>query len=258
MTVSGTEFGRAAADYGAHRAGFPDSIFERFVEFEIGQAGQTVVDLGTGTGTLARGFARRDCTVIGIDPDSRMTDQAAQLDRASGIQVEYVTATAESTSLSSSIADVVVAGQCWHWFDRPRAVREVIRVLKQHGKIVIAHFDWLPLSGNVVEATEQLIERFNPQWHLGGGSGEYPHWIPDLIEAGVENIQTFSYDLDVPYTPAAWRGRIRASAGVVAMDSEAAAAFDTELAEVLANQFLSSTLQVPHRIFAIVGEANHA
>lgn len=254
MTVSGTNFGHAASDYGAYRVGFPDSIFDRLADFNIGQAGQTVIDLGTGTGTLARGFALRGCTVFGVDPDARMTGQAQELDQASAVNVTYVTATAESTGLSSSMADVVTAGQCWHWFDRPRAVEEVIRLLKPDGKVVIAHFDWLPLSENVVEATEQLIERFNPRWDMGGGSGVYPHWIPDLTAAGIRNIQTFSYDMDTPYSPAAWRGRIRASAGVVAMKPDVATAFEAELTNTLVERFPSSTLYVPHRVFAIVGE----
>lgn len=32
MTVAGTNFGKAAADYGRYRAGFPDSLFVRLAE----------------------------------------------------------------------------------------------------------------------------------------------------------------------------------------------------------------------------------
>ncbi len=66
------DFGLTASDYAKHRAGFPDSLFERLRAFGIGIAGQDVVDLGTGTGALARGFARRGCRVTGIDPSESM------------------------------------------------------------------------------------------------------------------------------------------------------------------------------------------
>ena len=56
MTVSGTNFGKAAEDYGTFRAGFPESIFDRLAEFNVGLPDHTVIDLGTGTGTLARKF----------------------------------------------------------------------------------------------------------------------------------------------------------------------------------------------------------
>jgi len=252
MTVSGTNFGRVAQDYGTFRAGFPESIFGRLAAFEVGLPDQSVIDLGTGTGTLARGFALRGCEVTGVDPDSRMIDQARKLDQEKNVSVRYVEAKAEATGLDGGAADVVTAGQCWHWFDQRQVIAEVIRLLRPGGKLVIANFDWLPLAGNVVEATEELIMRYNSDWNFGGGLGMYPHYLPGLNEAKLREIQTFSYDLDVPYTPAAWRGRIRASAGVAALNADAAHEFDQDLANLLSAGFSSSVLAIPHRVFAIV------
>jgi len=254
MTVSGTNFGKAAGDYGAFRAGFPDSVFDRLATFDVGLPGQSIIDLGTGTGTLARGFAQRGCDVIGVDPDPRMLSQAKELDRQNKVSISYVEAKAESTGLDGGAADVVSAGQCWHWFDRPRAIVEVNRILKPGGRLVIAHFDWLPLTGNMVAATEELIMQYNPDWHLGGGLGMYPQWLPDLSAARLQNIQTFSYDLDVPYTPEAWRGRIRASAGVAALDADSAQKFDADLRALLADRYPANILAVPHRVFAIISQ----
>ena len=253
--VSGTNFGKAADDYATFRAGFPASLFDRLAEFDVGLAGQHVTDLGTGTGTLARGFAARACDVVGVDPDARMLHQAEELDAKSKVNVRYLQATAEDTGLEDSSTDVVTAGQCWHWFDRPRATAEVLRILKPGGKLVIAHFDWLPLAKNVVEATERLIEQHNPQWNLGGGCGFHAQWLPELTEAGLQNLETFSYDLDVPYSPEAWCGRIRASAGVAALTPQGIRTFDQNLATMLSDRFRSETLNVPHRVFAIVALA---
>lgn len=252
LTVSGTNFGKAASEYGSHRAGFPDSFFERLALFAVGQPDQTIVDLGTGTGTLARGFARRGCSAIGVDIDARMLAQARELARQESLEVSFVEARAEATGLPDASTDVVVAGQCWHWFDRPRTIEEVRRLLKPGGKLVIAHFDWLPLPENVVEATEKLIEQHNPKWNMGGGLGLHPRWFPDLSAGGMHNIESFSYDVDVPYTPEAWRKRIQASAGVAALDAEAARSFDDDLRELLAARFPTEMLAVPHRVFAIV------
>jgi SAM-dependent methyltransferase len=252
LRVSGTNFGKAAADYGSFRAGFPDSFFDRLFELDIGLPGQRIVDFGTGTGTLARGFASRGCKVAGIDPDPRMLSEARKLDAQKNVSVRYVQATAENTGLDDLTADVVTAGQCWHWFDRSLATKEALRILTHDGKLVIAHFDWLPLAGNVVEATERLIEKHNPQWNLGGGRGIHPEWLPGLSEAGLRNIETFSYDIDSPYTPTAWRGRIRASAGVTALPPEEVRNFDNALAKMLSDQYPYEILNVPHRVFAIV------
>lgn len=253
MPVSGTNFGKAAQAYGAHRAGFPPSIYQRLAAFDAGASGHAVVDLGTGTGTLARGFAERGCHVVGIDPDERMLEQARALAAEAGLQVEFAQAKAEATGLAPGEFDLVIAGQCWHWFDREAAAEEALRLLKPTGKLVICHFDWLPLPGNMVEATEKLIEAANPNWDMGGQTGLYPQWLPGL-SGGFANIETFSYDVDVAYRHAAWCARIQASAGIAALSKEDADAFDETLRQTLQTKFPADPLAVPHRVSAIVAE----
>jgi SAM-dependent methyltransferase len=247
------DFGRTASDYGRHRAGFPDSMFDRLTRYGVGLRGQRVLDVGTGTGTIARGFALRDCAVTGIDPSEELIGEARRLDAEAGVDVDYRIARAEATGLGDVSVDVYAAGQCWHWFDRPGAAAEAGRVLVPGGAIVICHFDWLPLAGNVVDATEQLILAHNPSWRAAGGTGMHPRWAADVAGAGFTGIETFSYDIDVPYSHEGWRGRTRASAGVGAtLDSAAIGRFDAELAGLLAQRFPDETLQVPHRVWALV------
>lgn len=248
------DFGKTAQDYGKHRAGFPLEFFARVAPYGIGVPGQRVLDLGTGTGTLARHFALHGCRVTGLDPAEPMLAQARALDETIGAAVTYLAARAEQTGLPDAAFDVVCAGQCWHWFDRPSAAREAHRLLRPGGVLLIAHFDWLPLPGSVVEATERLILAHNPRWRLSGGNGIYPAWFADLSGAGLRGIESFSFDLDVPYSHEAWRGRVRASAGIAAsLPPNAVDAFDREHAACLARDFPRDPLAVPHRVFAVLG-----
>mgnify|MGYP001204066085 CR=1 FL=1 len=105
-------FGLTASDYGKHRAGFPPSLFERLAPYGIGEPGQQVVDLGTGTGTLARGFASRGCDVIGIDPAAAMLAEARRLADAVALTIDFRLGKAEATGQPAQSADVVSAGQC--------------------------------------------------------------------------------------------------------------------------------------------------
>ena len=119
---------------------------------------------------------------------------------------------------------------------------------------MVAFFAWLPWPGTVVEATEHLILKHNPSWQFGGGNGFHLESLPHLYAAGFSGFETFSYDMDVAYSAEAWRGRIRASAGVGASLAPAGVkAFDAELARLLEESFPGDVLQIPHRVFAIIG-----
>ncbi|MEO6061296.1 MAG: class I SAM-dependent methyltransferase [Thermoflexales bacterium] len=247
-------FGAAAGDYASHRAGFPDSLFERLAALGIGANGERVADVGAGTGTLGRGFARRGCRVTAIDPDARMLEQGRLLNAGAGVVIDDKVGSAEALPFDDGALDIVAAGQSWHWFDAPAAAREFARVTRPGGYVLIAHFDWLPLPGTAVDATEALIAAHNPAWRMGGGNGIHVASLPHLTAAGFGPFEMFAYDLVVPYTPGAWRGRIRASVGVGAsLSAEDVRAFDAALERLLAERFPNPILAIPHRVFALVG-----
>jgi SAM-dependent methyltransferase len=249
-----TDWNHAAADYAKHRAGFPDWFFDRTTSQGLFRTGDRVLDFATGTGTLARGFAQRGGRVTGIDIAPQMMEQAKALGAAQGVSVEYVVAKAEATCLPDAAFDLVSAGTCWVWFDGVAAAKEARRVLKPGGHLMICMLAWLPLGENVVAATERLIETHNPGWKLGGSEADAAPYMRDLALAGFEARESFSVDYDVTYSHEAWRGRIRASAGVSAnLGPDAVVAFDTEHAAMLARDFPADPLHVPHRIVAAWG-----
>lgn len=260
------DFGKTAADYGRHRAGFPDPFFERLLAAGFVKPGERGLDLGTGTGTIARGLALRGCRIVGVDIADRLLEQARELDRIAGANVEYQVAPAEDTGQASASVDFVIAGQCWHWFQSVAVATEADRLLKSGGRLLIAYFDWLPLVDragrpNVVAVTEAMIRRHNPVWDMHGGNGFHAEYLADLTRVGFREIESFSFDWAAPYSHEAWRGRIRASAGVAAtLSPEQVAAFDLELADILVRDFPEQggrPLEIPHRIWCAVARKPH-
>lgn len=257
--TSVVNFNPTADDYSRYRAGLPDSFFDQLNTRGIGGPGQRVLDLGTGTATLARGLARRGAQVVGLDIATELMRAAQKLD--GGDQVLFVRSRAEQTPFLDHSFDLISAVQCWHWFDRAATLVEVRRLLKPGARFLIATFDWLPEPGNVVEMTEDLIERMNPQQakphiRFAQGTGIYPQWLRDMQDGGFTSIESYSYDVAIPYSHESWRGRIRASQGVGAsLSAETVREFDAQHARALRERFPDDTLSIPHRVFVVLSRA---
>lgn len=253
MTV---DFGRTAADYARYRTAFPAELFTRLAARGVGRSGQRVVDLGTGTGVLARDLAAAGCTVTGVDVAPELLARARERD--TGLPITYLEAPAEDTGLPAHGWDAVCAGQCWHWFDRPRAAAEVRRLLVDGGVLAICYRDYVLEPGNVCAASEELVLRHNPGWPMAGAHGiDANSWAAELESTGFTGIEMFGFDIDVPFSHEAWRGRMRTSNGVGASLTDAqVAAFDDDLARLLRARFPEEPLRVPHRIWALLARAS--
>src|SRR5690242_21958161 len=69
-------FGAEAGRYDRARPSYPAALVERIV---AASPGRRVLDVGCGTGIVARLFQAAGCEVLGVDPDARM----AEIGRAS-------------------------------------------------------------------------------------------------------------------------------------------------------------------------------
>ena len=92
--------------------------------------GRAVVDLGAGTGKLARALAARGCDVTGVEPVAEMRAMISAPARA-------IDGVAEAIPLPDGDADAVTVGQAFHWFDGDRALGEIHRVLRPGGGLAL-------------------------------------------------------------------------------------------------------------------------
>lgn len=238
----------------AGRKNFPDSFWDRLVR-AIGLVGSRakVLDLGTTIGEAARGFARLGADVTAIDPTNRFFPEALDLDRSAGVMVKYAVGTPAQTGQPDQAFDVVFAAESWPSIHAESAAAEAARVLKPRGTLAIAAFGWQPLPRNVVEATEELIERFVADWPRGIINRLYGGWWPPVHAAGFRDFRTFFHDNDYAYSHAEFQSYVAARLGD-RLGAAARVRFDTELDSILKKRFAGDYVVAPHRSFCFMAE----
>lgn len=103
--------------------------------------GPAVADLGCGTGFLATWLAERGADVIAVDHSERMLRQARQ--KAKKSRVVFRAGELDALPLEAGEVDAAFSNLVWHHLpDHEAAAREVLRVLRPGGCIVVS--DLLP------------------------------------------------------------------------------------------------------------------
>jgi SAM-dependent methyltransferase len=145
--AAATGFARSAAAYERGRPGYPDDAVDALV---AALPGRDVVDLAAGTGKLTRALAARGCDVVAVEP-------VAQMRAEIGPPARVVDGLAEATTLASGSADAVTVAQAFHWFDRPRALAEIHRVLRPGGMLALV-WNTRRMQDDVHQRIQALLE----------------------------------------------------------------------------------------------------
>src|ERR1041385_8331011 len=115
----------------------------RLVKFANVRGGQSVLDVGCGTGVVAITAARIGGRVRGIDLTPELLERARQNARIADLEIDFQEGDAETLPFEDATFDVVLS-QFGHMFaPRPEvALAEMLRVLKPAGRIAFS--TWPP------------------------------------------------------------------------------------------------------------------
>ncbi len=159
-------FGGVADAYDRGRPTYADDAVRWLVDGSSGEPSPgepadtslTVLELGAGTGKLTESLVALGHDVYATDPDEAML---AVL-RAKLPQVRTAVAGAEDIPVPDASVDVVVAAQCYHWFDTEVALDEISRVLRPGGHLAVVwhqrdeRIPWVRKLGRVLGTQDQV------------------------------------------------------------------------------------------------------
>ena len=146
-------FGSDPERYDRARPRYPDVLIERIV---ADSPGRLVLDVGVGTGIVARQFQAAGCKVLGVDPDARMAEFAQR----SGVDVEV--STFEAWGAAGRKFDVVVSGESWHWVDPAAGAAKAAELLRPGGRLAVFWVTGQPREG-LDEAFAEVYRRVLPE-----------------------------------------------------------------------------------------------
>jgi SAM-dependent methyltransferase len=198
-------FGRAAEAYERSRPDYPKEAVDRLVqELEI-SPDCSVLDLGAGTGKLTRMLVPTGAHLTALEPIESM--RAAMARSVPGVDV--VAGTAEAIPADDGSFDAVVCAQAFHWFDGERALAEIRRVLRPHGRLALL-WNLRDESVGWVRRMTEIIDRHladtpserTGEWRRAFSATDlfgtlhqlrFPHRQELDLEGLVERVESISY-----------------------------------------------------------------
>ena len=135
-------------------------------------AGETAVDVGSGTGEDVVAFAELvgpDGRAVGVEPSPGLRAEAVR--RSDGVRVEYVDGRAEALPFDDESVDVLRSERVLQHVDNPTVVvREMARVLRPGGRIALIDTDW---GTAIIHPADPDVRQRMIDYFLGGSANPF-------------------------------------------------------------------------------------
>ena len=241
------DWGKVSGEYAKYRDIYPQEFYERIISEGLCIKGQTVLDLGTGTGVLPRHLYQYGAHFIGTDIAENQIAEAGRLSAEQGLDIDYVVSPAEELDFPDKSFDVILACMCFFYFDREVMLPKIQRMLKNGGRFCTLYMNWVSDPLGIALKSEELVLKYNPLW-TGHGMPRVPPDAPDWAKIHFDVVSETAYEVDIPFTRDSWRGRMMACRGIGAssLSGKDITLFDNELRNYL--ETVPESFMIPHYV----------
>lgn len=221
-------FSSRVANYVRYRPGYPPEVID-LMKKECGLTSDAVIaDVAFGTGLFTRMLLENGNRVIGVEPNADMRRAGEEFLR-SYPKFASVEGTAEETTLPDNSVDIVTAAQAAHWFDRPKAREEFIRILKPGGWTVLLWNERRLDSSPFLRTFEKLLLSYGTDYESVRHERTTKE-IETFFAPSVWQVHTFEYRQQFDYQ--GLEGRLLSSSYTPQSDDVAYAPMLKELRKI--------------------------
>jgi ubiquinone/menaquinone biosynthesis C-methylase UbiE len=184
-----------------------DPFTRILLEFAKPKAGEKVLDLATGTGSVAREAAARVGSaghVVALDINPSMIAVGRSIPRSAGAVIDWIEGDALDTRLPDGSFDLVCCQQGLQFFhDRSTALREMRRVLTPGGRAAISVWQTLtrhPIYEHLFDATARHLGVSASAFDVSFSLGSVEDLKRLLLAAEFQDLHVAPRSLDIALT----------------------------------------------------------
>lgn len=141
-------FQGTVAFYDRYRLDYPPRLLARVAALAGLKPGDAVLDLGTGTGMLAIGFAREGMAVTALDPEPEMLAAAAAKATEAGVTADFQRGGSGDLKPGLGPFKLAVMGRSFHWMNRVAVLDMLDKIILPEGGVVLFHDAHPPVEEN--------------------------------------------------------------------------------------------------------------
>jgi len=193
-------FETAAPTYALHREPYPPEFFAAVAEALELKGREALIDLGTGPGVLALGFAPYVGRILGVDPEPAMLGEARRAAANAKIRFPVIEGRAEDVAAELGPFDLITIGRALHWMDRDATLGAFDRILAPTGRILICGSSTVPGEANPWREAFDAVMRAWGDGREGSHRNLYEHWFDGSRFARTADIRVAHVQ---PITPEA-------------------------------------------------------
>jgi SAM-dependent methyltransferase len=130
-------FSSTAGFYEELRPPYPRILFREVAERLRLSKQRTLIDLGTGPGLLALGFAPFAASITGVDPEPNMLAVARQAAARAEIDFTLIKAKVEDLPRGVGAFDIVTIGRALHWMNREATLGVLSWLVARGGAVAV-------------------------------------------------------------------------------------------------------------------------
>lgn len=248
------DFGNVAEEYLKYRDDIPENLVKGLEKRGVVITGSKIADLGAGPGLLSKILSDKGAIVDAVEPSEKLIETGKKF-VGEDPRIIFTQKYAEDTGLKSNTYDLVTVMRAWHWFDTDDAIKEIKRILKPGGHLIVMDSGFTS-SVKVVKKSMKIIKNnaSDKQLRAAGAKEDatqminsFPvEWFDEWKYSRFDLLELYKMDYEVKFTNEEWLGRLATVSWLAAFKEKKRKKTLEEIKEYLEEKVSDDTHKIPH------------